>query len=90
MDSCRNPNVLMMMTESLKQLPLASGGTVVRHVTVNGFPGYLEWTAASGHGELHVLVAGRFMIKVTGETTDMPTLENAARVIPMQKLAAMK
>ena len=90
MDSCRNPNVLMMMTESLKQLPPASGDTVVRHVTVNGFPGYVEWTAAAGHGELHVLVAGRFMIKVTGEMTDMPTLENAATSIPMQKLAAMK
>jgi hypothetical protein len=39
---------------------------------------------------VHVLVAGRFMIKVTGGTTDLATIQNAARLIPMQKLAAMK
>ena len=90
MDSCRNPNVLMMMNESLKQLPPVSRGTVVRHTTINGFPGYEEWTAEAGNGEVHVLVAGRFMVKVTAGTSDLPTLENAARSIPMQKLAAMK
>ncbi len=90
MDSCRNPDVLLMMTESLKQLPPATRGTVVRHTTVNGFPGYEEWTAEAGNGEVHVLVAGRFMVKVTAGTTDLPTLQNAARLIPMQKLAAIK
>ena len=90
MDSCRNPDVLLLMMDSLKQLPPASTGTVVRHVTVNGFPGYEEWTAEAGNGEVHVLVAGRFMVKVTASTSDLPTMENAARLIPMQKLAAMK
>ena len=90
MDSCRNPDVLLLLMDSLKQLPPATRGTVVRHVTINGFPGYEEWTAEAGNGEVHVLVAGRFMVKVTASTTDLPTLENAARSIPMQKLAAMK
>jgi hypothetical protein len=37
-----------------------------------------------------VLVADRFMIKVTAEMSDLPTLQNAARLIPMQKLAAAR
>jgi len=90
MDSCRNPNVLMMMNESLKQLPPVTRGTVVRHTTINGFPGYEEWTAEAGNGELHVLVAGRFMVKVTAGTSDLATLQKATQSIPMQKLAAMK
>jgi len=90
MDSCRNPNVLMMMNESLKQLPPATPGTVVRHTTINGFPGFEEWTAAPGNGEIHILVAGRFMVKVTAATSDLGTLQQATVSIPMQKLAATK
>jgi hypothetical protein len=90
MDSCRNPNLLQIVRDALKQLPPATGGTTQRHTTVNGFPAYEEFTAESGHGEIHVLVADRFMIKVTAETSDLPTLQNAARLIPMQKLAAVK
>ena len=90
MDSCRNPDVLAMMTESLKQPPPSTPDTVVRLLTINGFPGYEEWTNESGHGEVHVVVAGRFMVKVTASPSDRTTLENAATLIPMQKLAALK
>ncbi len=90
MDSCRNPDVTAMMREALKQLPPVTAGTVVRHLTVNGFPGYEEWTESAGNGEVHVLVAGRFMVKVTAGTSDRVTLQTAAQSIPMQKLAAIK
>lgn len=90
MDSCRNPDVLALIEEALKVFPPATPGTVQRHLTVNGFPAYEEWTAEVGNGEVHVLVAGRFMVKVTAAISDLPTLENAARLIPMQKLAALK
>jgi len=90
MDSCRNPDVLRMARETLKQFPPATRGTTQRHTTVNGFPAYEEFTAQSGHGEIHVLVADRFMVKVTSEMSDLPTLQNAARLIPMQKLAAAR
>jgi len=62
----------------------------VRHTTINGFPGYEEWTAEAGNGEVHVLVAGRFMVKVTAATSDLAALQKAAQSIPMQKLAAIK
>jgi hypothetical protein len=87
MDSCRNADVLLMMRETLKQFPPGGRGTTQRHTTVNGFPAYEEFTAESGHGELHVLVADRFMVKVTVETSDLRTLQNATQQIPMQKLA---
>jgi hypothetical protein len=90
MDSCRNPNVLMLIREALKAFPPGGPGTTQRHTTVHGFPAYEEFTAVSGHGEIHVLVADRFMVKVTGDTTDLPTVQNAATQIPMQKLAAAK
>ena len=90
MDSCRDPDVLLLIREALKQFPPGGAGTIQRHTTVNGFPAYEEFTAESGHGEIHVLVADRFMVKVTAETSDLPTLQNAARQIPMQKLAAAK
>ena len=90
MDSCRNPDVLLMMRETLKQFPPATPGTTQRHTTVNGFPAYEEFTAESGHGEIHVLVAERFLIKVTAGTSNLPTLQNATRLIPMDKLAVLK
>jgi hypothetical protein len=90
MDSCRNADVLQLIREALKQFPPATRGTTQRHTMVNGFPAYEEFTAASGHGEIHVLVADRFMVKVTAGTSTLPTLQNAAQLIPMQKLAALK
>ena len=90
MDSCRSPYVLQIVRDLMKQLPPATAGTTQRYTTVNGFPAYEEFTAESGHGEIHVLVADRFMVKVTAETSSLPTLQNAANQIPMQKLAAVK
>lgn len=90
MDSCRNADVLQLMRETLKTLPPGMPGTVQRHTTVNGFPAYEEFTAESGHGEIHVLVADRFMVKVTAETSNLLTLQNAAKLVPMSDLAALK
>jgi hypothetical protein len=90
MDSCRNADVLQLIRETLKTFPPATRGTIQRHTTVNGFPAYEEFTAESGHGEIHVLVAGRFMVKVTAESSTLPTLQNAARLVPMAGLAALR
>jgi hypothetical protein len=78
-------------TETIgKTLPPATRGTVQRHTTVNGFPAYEEFTAESGHGEMHVLVADRFMVKVTVESSDLCTLQNAAQLVKTSELAALK
>ncbi len=90
MDSCRSADVLQLLRETLKTLPPATPGTTQRHTTVNGFPAYEEFTAESGHGEIHVLVADRFMVKVTAESSDLRTLQNAAQLVPMSALAAAR
>ena len=90
MDSCGNPDVLRLIREALNQFPPGGRGTTQRHTTVNGFPAYEEYTAESAHGEIHVLVADRFMVKVTGDTIDLPAVQHAARLVPMPKLAALK
>jgi len=90
MDSCGRAEVLQLMRDTLKTLPPATRGTTQRHTMVNGFPAYEEFTAESGHGEIHVLVADRFMVKVTAESSNLPTLQTAARLVPMAGLAALR
>ena len=92
MDSCRRAEVLQLAREILKTLPPATRGTVQRHTMVNGYRAYEEFTAESGHGEIHVIVNDRFMVKVTGDgpAMDLPTLQNAAQQVQMAGLAALK
>lgn len=78
------------MRDALKTMPPATGSTSQRYTKVNGFPAYEEFSAQSGHGEIHVLVADRFMVKVTAETSTLPTLQNAASQIPMAALAVAR
>ena len=90
MDSCRNPNMLSQIREFLKTGPPATRGTVFRSVAIHGFPAYEEWTAESQHTEIHVLVAERFMVKVTGELVNLGPVQNAAQAIDLKKLAALQ
>ena len=91
MDSCRNPDMLSQLREFLAQRPPATAGTVMRSLPILGFPAYTEWTQESGHGEVHVLVAERFMVKVTGDLVgSLGVVEGAARAIDLQRLAAFK
>jgi hypothetical protein len=90
-DTCRNPDMLALLREVLATGPPATQGTVFRSLAVHGFPAYEEWTAESKQGEVHVLVADRFTVKVTGELVEsQAVVENAAKAIPLDKLAALK
>ena len=91
MDSCRNPDMLSQLREFLAQGPPATAGTVMRSVPILGFPAYEEWTQESRHGEVNVLVADRFMVKVTGDLVgSRAVVEGAATAIDLQRLAALK
>lgn len=91
MDSCRNPDMLSQLKEFLTTGAPATRGTTMRSLPVRGFPAYGEWTAESRHGEVHVLVADRFMVKVTGDLVEsLKVVEGAASAIDLQKLAALK
>ena len=90
MDTCRNANMLSQFREYLKAGPPPTPGTSFRSVLVKGFPAYEEWTAVSQHSEIHILVADRFTVKLTGDFANLPTVQNAAQSIDLQKLAALK
>ena len=91
MDSCRNPDMLSQLREFLAQGPPVTAGTVMRSLPIRGFPAYTEWTQESQHGEVHVLVADRFMVKVTGGLVEsLAVVEGAATAIDLQRLAALK
>ena len=91
MDSCRNPDMLSQLREFLATGAPASRGTTMRSLAIRGFPAYEEWTAESRHGEVHVLVADRFMVKVTGDlVASLAAIEGAAQAIELQRLAALK
>jgi hypothetical protein len=91
MDSCRRPEMLMQLREVLTTGAAATRGTIQRSLPIRGFPAYEEWTAESQHGEVHVLVADRFMVKVTGAlVASLAVVEGAAGAIELQKLAALK
>jgi hypothetical protein len=89
-DSCRNPDMLSQIRQFLKTGPPATRGTTFRSVPVHGFAAYEEWTAESQHSEIHILVADRFMVKVTGDLVNLGPVQNAARAIELQKLAALR
>ncbi len=91
MDSCRNVDMLSQLREFLTTGPPATRGTTTRSIPIRGFPAYEEWTAESHHGEVHVLVADRFMVKVTGALVgSLAVIEGAAEAIDLQRLAALK
>lgn len=91
MDSCGNPDMLAQLREVLAQGAPATRGTVMRSLPVHGFPAYEEWTAESRHGEVHVLVADRFMVKVTGSLVESrAVVEGAAQAIDLKSLASLK
>lgn len=92
MDSSKNPNVMAPMTDMLKanQTETRSDG-FTRPATIDGFPGIEEWTSGVNNGTVHVLVADRYMVKVTGDSVEnLDTIVNAARAMKLANLAALK
>jgi hypothetical protein len=62
-----------------------------RGTTVNGSPGWEEWTNDGKNGDVNVLVAGRFLVHGSGG--DLPGFEPIREImaaIPMARLAALK
>ena len=90
MDSCRNSYMLSEFRQFLKTGPPPAAGTVFRSIAVGGFPALEEWTAKSQHTEIHVLVADRFVVKVTGDLVALGPVQNAAQLIEVKRLAALR
>jgi hypothetical protein len=62
-----------------------------RGTTVNGSPGWEEWTNDGKNGDVNVLVASRFIVHGSG--SDLPGLEPIKEImaaVPTPRLAALK
>jgi hypothetical protein len=92
MDSTKNPYVLAPMTDLIKanQTETRSDG-FARPTMIDGFPGIEEWTSGVNNGTIHVLVAQRYMVKVTGDSVEnLATITSAAKAIGLAKLATLR
>jgi hypothetical protein len=86
MDSSMNPAVLALIDEAIK-----GQNPEMQPTTLKGFPGAEEWYSVSSRGSVHLLVGGRFMVVVTGETVpDLATIRAAAEAIDLQRMATLK
>lgn len=86
MDSSLNNDVLALIKEAIK-----GQNPEMKPTTLAGFPGAEEWTQESKRGSVHILVAGRFMVAVTGEhVPDLAAVRQAVQAIDLQKMAALK
>jgi hypothetical protein len=58
---------------------------------VKGFPATEEWTTEPRNGYISVLVAERFVVKVTANTVmNVDVMRKAVEAVDLQKLAALK
>jgi hypothetical protein len=58
--------------------------------TFNGYKAWEKYWTTTKNGELHVLVAGRFVVEVSGSNCEMSQIKDAAGKVDMNKLAGMK
>jgi hypothetical protein len=59
--------------------------------TVAGYPAAQEWTPQANNGSVSVLVADRFVIKVTGSSVaNVDVISKAVEAIDLKKIAALK
>ena len=90
MDSSKRPEVqapLSAMVESTDAEATAQG---LIKTKIQDFPAVEEWTPVSGHGEISILVADRFMLRLVGSTVpDIATVREAAEKIDLKGLASV-
>ena len=66
------------------------GDSYEKNETISGQNVHEKWDAQAKHGELSLLVGGRFGVDVGGYNVDMDALKNALSQIDLGKLESMK
>jgi len=61
-----------------------------RSTTIKGYKGYERYDRQSNSGEVQVLVAGRFVVEVTGNNMPMDAIKAALDKVDLGKLESMK
>jgi hypothetical protein len=92
MDSSLNQSITMPFQMAAKMgivEQTADGST--KGLMFSGFPAIETWSPSSKNGELGVLVGGRFLVKVSGNSvTDIDVIRSAVNAVDLKKLAALK
>ena len=60
-----------------------------RTVTLDGYKGLEKYDGKSKHGELKLLVGGRFIVDIDGRGVSMQTLEQARKSLDLGALTAL-
>ncbi len=89
-DAMKNQNVIGPLVAMLASDAAAQQEGKTR-TTVGGFPGVQEWTAEARNGEVVVLLADRFTVRVVGSTVpDLDTIRWAVEQVELKKLAGLR
>ena len=75
---------------TMAQIDRESNDGYERTTTFNGYKAWEKYWTSTKHGELHVLVAGRFVVEVNGSECEMSQIKDAAAKVDLNKLAGMK
>jgi len=90
MGSLTGPMRLATLGWTIAQIDRETDEGYEKTTTFNGYKAFEKYWTASKHGELNVLIEGRFVVEVDGNDCDMNQIKDAAGKIDMGKLAAMK
>ena len=61
-----------------------------KSTTIKGYKGYERYDRQSTSGEVQVLVAGRFVVEVSGNNVPMDAIKDALEKVDLGKLEGMK
>jgi len=85
-DTSMNAVVLAQIQDAIK-----GENPGLKPTMLAGFPAAEQWFDESQRGAIHVLVDGRFMLVVTGESVPgLDTIRKAAATVDLGKLAALQ
>lgn len=92
MDSSLNPTITMPFQMAAKMgMVEQTGDGYTKGVMFSGFPAIETWSPSSKSGELGLLVGGRFLVKVNGNSVEsIDVIRNAINAVDLKKLAALK
>jgi len=75
---------------TMAQIDRESNDGYEKTTTFNGYKAWEKYWTSTKHGELHILVAGRFVVEVSGSDCEMSQIKDAAGKVDFNKLAGMK
>jgi hypothetical protein len=90
MGSLTGPMRLATLGWTMAQVDRESDEGYEKTTTFNGYKAFEKFWTSTKHGELSILIEGRFVVEVDGSDCEMGQIKDAAGKVDLGKLAAMK